>query len=76
MKYPIIHVIARNEGDSFALLGTGCAISYNNSVIASEARQSPLLFYEIAALLSEARNDNFIPISRNMRRSVRCTQTT
>jgi hypothetical protein len=76
MKFSIIYVIARNEGDSFALLGTGCAISYNNSVIASEARQSPLLFYEIATLLSEARNDNFIPIAHKIIRSVRCTQTT
>jgi hypothetical protein len=41
------------------MLGTGCAISYNNNVIASEARQSPLLFYEIATLLSVARNDDF-----------------
>jgi len=42
----VTSVIARSKEDSFALLGTGCAISYYKHV-------------EIATLPPVARNDNF-----------------
>jgi len=51
-------------------------IARNEVTKQSHKKVLNLLGYEIATLLSEARNDNFIPISRNMIRSVRCTQTT